>query len=87
MERIRKEVTAMKQGEVGEPGPLRRIIRKKYLPEFVGLKRTAVDDAIKRGDFPRPIKIGPRAVGWLEEDIAQWQHSLIAQRDAGSKSS
>jgi prophage regulatory protein len=65
---------------------LNRIIRKKQLADFVGLRRTAVDDAIKRGDFPRPIKIGPRAVGWLEEDIAQWQHGLIAKRDEAAAS-
>jgi len=24
------------------------------------------------GKFPRPVKIGRRAVGWIEEDINQW---------------
>lgn len=84
MERIRKEVTGKKRGEVGEPGPLQRIVRKKDLPEFVGLKRTAVDDAIKAGTFPRPIRLGPRAVGWTELDIAAWQAERIAERDRGT---
>jgi prophage regulatory protein len=61
---------------------LNRIIRKKQLTDFTGLKRTALDDAIKRGDFPRPVKVGPRAVGWLEEDIEEWQRRMIVKRDA-----
>jgi prophage regulatory protein len=65
---------------------LNRIIRKKQLTDFTGLKRTALEDAVKRGDFPKPVKIGPRAIGWLEDDIAQWQRGMIAKRDDDSKS-
>ena len=25
-----------------------------------------------RGDFPAPIKLGARAVGWVETEVAQW---------------
>jgi prophage regulatory protein len=81
MESIRGEVTGKKQGAADEPGQLQRIIRKKDLPDYVGLKRTAIDDAIKRGDFPKPIQLGPRAVGWTEEDLLRWQAKKIAQRD------
>jgi predicted DNA-binding transcriptional regulator AlpA len=37
---------------------LNRIIRKKQLPEFTGLQRTAVDDMIRVGSFPKPIPLG-----------------------------
>jgi predicted DNA-binding transcriptional regulator AlpA len=34
---------------------LHRIIRLRELPNFVGLRRTQIDELIKRGEFPRPL--------------------------------
>jgi len=96
MESIRGEVTGKKLGAAGEtpsapsqstrePEQLQRIIRKKDLPDFVGLKRTAIDDAIRRGDFPKPIQLGPRAVGWTHQDLLRWQAEKIAQRDRANR--
>ena len=31
--------------------------------------------------FPKPIKLGPRAVGWLKSEIDAWLESRIAARD------
>jgi prophage regulatory protein len=61
---------------------LQRVIRKKQLPEFVGLRRTAIDDLIRAGKFPRPIPLGARTVGWLESEILEWQAVRIAKRDS-----
>jgi prophage regulatory protein len=58
-----------------------RIIRKRDLPTFTGLQRTALDDLIRAGKFPKPIPLGNRAVGWLEHDVALWQAERIARRD------
>ena len=33
------------------------------------------------GLFPKAIKLGPRAKGWLASEIAAWQHERIAQRN------
>ena len=37
---------------------------------------------IARGDFPAPMKLGPRAVGWFEETIRVWQDQIA--RDGGA---
>jgi prophage regulatory protein len=58
-----------------------RIIRKKELPKFTGLQRTAIDDLIRVGSFPKPIPLGERSVGWLESEVLEWQASRIAKRD------
>jgi prophage regulatory protein len=34
------------------------------------------------GRFPKPMKLGERAVGWSEAEIAAWLESRIAARDA-----
>ena len=62
-----------------------RILRRKQLPEFCGLRRTQIDALIERGDFPRPIRIGQRAVGWLESEIGEWQRARIVERDADQR--
>jgi prophage regulatory protein len=32
------------------------------------------------GKFPRPVKIGRRAVGWIEEDVNKWLRNKITQQ-------
>lgn len=44
--------------------------------EFSGMSVSALRCAIKRGDFPAPVKIGPRAVGWREGDLQRWLAGL-----------
>lgn len=45
------------------------------LPEVIkktGLSRSGIYLAIDVGTFPAPIKLGARAVGWLESEINRW---------------
>jgi prophage regulatory protein len=60
---------------------LNRIVRKKELPRFTGLQRTAIDDLIRVGSFPKPIPLGKRSVGWLESELLDWQRARVAERD------
>ena len=64
---------------------LNRIIRKKDLPNFVGLQRTQIEGLIERGEFPKPIPLSDsgRAIGWLESEIWAWQQQRLAKRAAG----
>lgn len=80
MERIRGEVTGRRVGDGGSvtTARLQKIIRWKQLSDFVGLRKTVIEDAIRAGTFPRPIKLGIRAVGWLEDDLIKWQQERIA---------
>lgn len=54
------------------------IIRKHAGPRFFGLRHTALDDAIKRGEIPAPIPLTPggRARGWLGATILEHQRRL-----------
>ena len=38
---------------------------------------------IADGTFPRPIKLGDRAVGFVEEELDAWIEQRIALRDGG----
>ena len=36
----------------------------------------------KAGTFPKPIYLGPKAVGWLESEIDAWIDALASNREA-----
>jgi prophage regulatory protein len=38
-----------------------------------------------QGSFPRPVRIGKRAVGWVESEVDGWIEARIAERDAKAK--
>jgi prophage regulatory protein len=67
-----REVTSMAQ--IIQQGPA--ILRRKQVETRIGLSRSTIYQFIKDGTFPKPIPLGPRAVGWLEADVNEW----IAQR-------
>jgi prophage regulatory protein len=45
----------------------------------VGLRRTAVYDAVKAGTFPQPIKLSRRCVCWSSDEIEKWVRARIAE--------
>lgn len=49
-----------------------RVLRRKEVEKVVGLSRSAIYAAMDKGRFPRPIQLGPRAVGWKESVIIDW---------------
>lgn len=61
--------------------PRRRVLR---LPEVLlrtGKRRTSLLQAVRRGDFPRPIHLGPRAIGFVESEVDAWIDARMAERD------
>ncbi len=48
------------------------ILRRKQVEKRTGLSRSTIYLRIQEGAFPRPIKLGARAVGWLENEIEAW---------------
>ena len=56
-----------------------RILRLPMVIELTGLSRSTIYLHIKDGEFPKPISLGRRAVGWLESDIQQWLDQRIEE--------
>ena len=56
------------------------ILRRRQVEARTGLSKSSIYLAIQRGEFPRPIKIGKRAVGWIECDIDAWMQERIEWR-------
>lgn len=61
---------------------VQRIIRRGQLPALTGYSIPHLYELISEGRFPKPVPLGRRAVGWLENEIAEWQSQRIAERDS-----
>jgi prophage regulatory protein len=48
------------------------LLRLPAVVRETGLSRSALYDAIKRGTFPAPVRIGARSVAWRRSAIEQW---------------
>ncbi|HUY68957.1 MAG TPA: AlpA family transcriptional regulator [Alphaproteobacteria bacterium] len=57
-----------------------RILRLPDVIARVGLRRASIYLHIGKGTFPKPISLGPRAVGWLEHEIDAWITARITNR-------
>ena len=58
-----------------------RLLRRPEVEHKTGLTRTAIYDAIRKGDFPEPIPISSHSVAWLCSEIDEWINNRIAQRN------
>ncbi|WP_028031120.1 helix-turn-helix transcriptional regulator [Gemmobacter nectariphilus] len=50
----------------------RKIARLPRVEELTGLKKTKIYDMMNAREFPRPIRLTGKAVGWFEDDIEAW---------------
>ena len=57
-----------------------QILRFKEVMSRVSLGRSSIYHLIKKGIFPRPIKLGERSVGWLETDIKTFLGKRVQER-------
>jgi prophage regulatory protein len=57
------------------------IIRRKQVEARTGLPCSTIYERMAAGEFPRPVRVGARSVGWIETEISEW----IAGRIAASR--
>ena len=48
------------------------LIRLPQVLKRTGLSRTTLYRLVQSGDFPRPVKISPRASAWRSLEITEW---------------
>lgn len=58
-----------------------RILRRPDVEARTGLSRSTIYLMMSRGEFPKPVRLGQRAVGWPEVIISEW---LNSRTQAGS---
>lgn len=55
------------------------LIRLPRVEAKTGLKKSMVYDLMRKNEFPKSIKIGERAVAWIESEIDQWVRKKIPE--------
>lgn len=54
------------------------ILRLPVVKGRTGLSRSSIYEMMKHGQFPAPVKLGERAVGWVEAEVEAWLGERIA---------
>jgi len=62
-----------------------RILRWPELNNTVGYSRTNIYYLMKKGDFPQAIKLGGRAIGWLESEVNEWINDRVVRSRKGEE--
>jgi predicted DNA-binding transcriptional regulator AlpA len=62
---------------------LRRLLGIRAVEEATGLKRTALAEAIARGEVPKPVNTTDtkQTRRWFEDEIVAYQEARAAARD------
>lgn len=65
-----------------------RIVRLKELSERIGLGRSTIYDRMDAqsprydATFPKPIKLGAAAIGWIDSEITTWIEQRMSAKEA-----
>ena len=59
---------------------MQTIIKLSKLKDVVPLSTTSIYRLIKKGEFPKQIKLSERSSVWLLEEIEQWLENQINKR-------
>ncbi len=65
--------------------PSNRMLRRPEVERITGLKKSTLYDLMGKNLFPKPIKVGARAVCWLEGEIDSWIQDQISKSRGGVK--
>ncbi|MDP1672843.1 MAG: AlpA family transcriptional regulator [Burkholderiales bacterium] len=58
---------------------MQSILRLPAVKTRTGLSRSTIYLRVSEGKFPKPIALGPRAVGWIDLEIEAWMQERIKQ--------
>jgi prophage regulatory protein len=61
-------------------------LRLPEVKRLTGLSRSSIYLRIKAGQFPPPVRLGGRAVGWVEEEISRWARDRVLESRANLRS-
>lgn len=62
------------------------VLRLPQVKARTGLSRSSIYKFIAAGSFPRQLRLGPRAIGWVSTEIDDWiEHRAASRTPAGSR--
>lgn len=59
------------------------VLRRPQVEAITGLSCSTIYASMAEGTFPRPVRLGLRAVGWIESEVIGWVEArIVASRQA-----
>lgn len=58
-----------------------RVMKLNEVINTTGLSRSSIYAYMSKGNFPKPIQLGPRAVAWVEGEVVAWLQEKLSARD------
>lgn len=53
-----------------------KLLTLKEVIPLVTMKRSWILQQVKDGNFPKPVRLGPRCVRWRKREVLEWIKSL-----------
>lgn len=63
------------------------ILRRREVQSRTGLPSSSLYALIAKGEFPKPIPLSTRRVGWITSEVDEWLRKRIAAREADGATS
>lgn len=84
---MQTEFTTKRSAPVPTPeGQGVSILRYSDVMKKTGLSRSAIHQRLSNDEFPAPIQLGGRAVGFIEHEVNEWLEQLIQASRAATQS-
>lgn len=61
-----------------------KILRLPQVLALTGLPKSTLYLYIKNKTFPAQVKLGPKIVGWVEDEVVDWIRGRIQFRNTGT---
>ncbi|HEC0407967.1 AlpA family transcriptional regulator [Pseudomonas aeruginosa] len=58
-----------------------KVLRLDAVVQVTGLARSTIYKLVGEGEFPRPVPLTARSVGWIESEVIAWIKSKIEGRN------
>jgi prophage regulatory protein len=63
---------------------MKKLLRLPVVMDRSGLPRTTIYELIQLDDFPKPVRLTERSVGWIESEIDAWIQERIRKSRVSS---
>ena len=63
-----------------------RFLRMPEVLDKIGFGESMLNEMINEGSFPKPARIGSRAVRWSENEVDEWIAARLAEREGEATS-
>lgn len=52
------------------------LLRLAQVIKICGLKKSSIYDRMKKGTFPKSVRLGPKSVAWRSDELEKWIDEL-----------